>query len=311
VAFCLAGVGLLPLFLLIWFHEAGWWRVPGDATNQLLPDWASNRQLQITTGVACAWTAVLAWRTKTAALSTVFTVLLFLATVTVLADFGLPTWIEEERADLAALHLFPLALVYAAVAVPLERIERPWMVRPLFIAATVIVVLVLDLLALDGRTFGYLGISLDLRYQDPEDVVKVETICALALSGVVFYLLAVAIERWGRGLVTVSATVLFVMSPFSTLEPLAYLVENPFYSNTFAWLYLVLAVTSAVVSHHRQRRSFYYAGLLNTGIALYFLTDRYAWFDQPAWAMAIVAAGVLALAAGFGLDARERRMRVR
>jgi hypothetical protein len=309
VAFFLAAVSLLPLFLIIWFHEAGWWPVPADAINQLLPDWASNRQLQITTTVACLWTAWLAWRTKTAALSTVFTLLLFLLTLTVLADFGLPTWIEERRADRVALHLWPLAIVYAAMAVGLERIERPWVVRPLFIAATVIVVLVIDLLALDGRAFTYLGITLDPRYQDPHDEVKIETICALALNGTLFYLLAAALERWGRGLVAIAATLIFVISPFSTLEPLAYLVHNPFYSDRFAWLYLGLAVTAAVVSHHRQRRSFYYAGLINTGAALYFIADRHEWFDDPPWAIAIITAGVLALGAGFWLDARERRRR--
>ena len=307
VAFFLAAVGLLPLFLMIGFHEAGWWPVPEDDPNQLLPEWASNRQLQITTAVACVWTAALAWRTKTAALSTVFIVLLFLLTVTVLADLGLPTWIEEERADLVALHLWPLAGVYAGLAVSLERIERPWVVRPLFIAATLVVVLVLDLFALDGRSFSYLGITIDPRYQNPDDHVQVETICALAANGVLFYLLAAAIARWGRGLVTVSSTVLFVISPFSTLEPLAYLVKDAFYSNAFAWLYLGASMTSALVSHHRQRRSFYYAGLVNTGLALFFIADRYGWFDDPPWAVAIVLAGVLALVAGFRLDARERR----
>jgi hypothetical protein len=126
---------------------------------------------------------------------------------------------------------------------------------------------------------------------------------------VLFYLLAAAIDRWGRGLVAVSATLLFVISPFSTLEPLAYLVHNPFYSSSFAWLYLALAATAAVVSHHRQRRSFYYAGVVNTGVALYFIADRYQWFDNPLWAIGIITAGVVALAVGFHLDARERRRR--
>ena len=107
-----------------------------------------------------------------------------------------------------------------------------------------------------------------------------------------------------------ASTAPHVISPFSTLEPLAYLVHHHFCSNTFAWLYLGMAVTAAIVSHHRQRRSFYYAGVLNTGVALFFIADRYEWFDKPAWAIAIIVAGVGALAVGFRLDAREKRRRL-
>ncbi|OFW20328.1 MAG: hypothetical protein A3H97_20530 [Acidobacteria bacterium RIFCSPLOWO2_02_FULL_65_29] len=49
VAFFLAGVGLLPLFLLIWFHETGVWVVAKDVPNQIFNDGSvSNRQLQVT-----------------------------------------------------------------------------------------------------------------------------------------------------------------------------------------------------------------------------------------------------------------------
>ena len=89
------------------------------------------------------------------------------------------------------------------------------------------------------------------------------------------------------------------------------LMRPPFseYSTRFGWMYLVLAIGVALASHHRQRRSFYYAGLVNTGVALYLIADRHQWFDRPAWAEVIVAIGLAALAAGFILDARERRRR--
>jgi hypothetical protein len=60
-----------------------------------------------------------------------------------------------------------------------------------------------------------------------------------------------------------------------------------------------------VLSHHRQRKSFYYAGLLNAGLALYLIAARNEWFDRPAWAISIVVAGIVALVLGFLLDPRR------
>ena len=71
MAFYLGGVSLLPLFLLILFHETGIWVVPHDTPGQIFDDGSvSNRQLQVTVLVACAWAGWLALHTRTAALST-------------------------------------------------------------------------------------------------------------------------------------------------------------------------------------------------------------------------------------------------
>jgi hypothetical protein len=66
-------------------------------------------------------------------------------------------------------------------------------------------------------------------------------------------------------------------------------------------------VTTAVISHHRQRKSFYYAGIINSGFALYWVADHRHWLDKPGWAAALVVAGLAVLIAGFVLDARERK----
>jgi hypothetical protein len=309
VAFYLGGVGLLPLFLVIWLDDMGWWAVAPGAAGQLFADGAvSNRQLQITAAAACAWSGWLAFRTRTAALGTVSTVLLLVLTVAVLGDFGLRSWFEDREFDLLALHLSPLVVTYAAAGVALEWRGNPWFARPLYIGAAVTFLAVLDLLALQGEMFRHLGISLArLNPENVGDPLLIDTVSALTGNGMFFYLAAELVERRGTQAMTTAGQLLFVLSPFSVLEPLAFLVGAGEYSLRFDWFYLALSIGTAALSYRRQRRSFYYAGLINTGFALYFVADHYAWFDKPAWAIAVVAAGLLALLAGFLLDARRRR----
>jgi len=42
-------------------------------------------------------------------------------------------------------------------------------------------------------------------------------------------------------------------------------------------------------------------------VALWFIADHYDWFDNPEWAIVLVAVGLAGLVAGLALDARERR----
>jgi hypothetical protein len=212
--------------------------------------------------------------------------------------------------DRVALHLSPVIPLFAAFAAASERSERPWLARPLYIATAATVVLVLDLLALDGRMFRYLDISLE-RFQSPDDEVRLDTLCALALNGVLFYVLGSIIERRGTPLMQVAAAMLFVVAPFSALEPLAYLVESQHYKPVIDWVYVGLSATTVVLSHHRQRRSFYYAGLLNTALGLFLIADRREWFDDPLWGTTLIVLGLAMLGAGFIYDRLERRERGR
>ena len=310
VAFYLGGISLLPLFLLILFNEAALFMAPADAAGQLFPDgWASNRQLQVTTGVACAWAAWLALRTRTIALSTVFTLLALLLALAVLSDAGLRAWVEDSQWDKLALHLAPMVVVYAALGLALEARRRPWFARPLYTGAGVVLVVVLELLALDGKLFEYLGGLPMQRFQGAEvsDKRLLDTVTALSLNGIAFYLVASAADRYGTALMRRAAWLLFTIAPFATLEPLAYLNETGEYHRVFDWLYLALSLAAALLSHRRQRKSFYYAGLINTGVAFWFIADHYGWFDDAWWAVVLVAAGVAGLLVGFGQDARERR----
>ncbi|MEP6915591.1 MAG: serine/threonine-protein kinase [Acidobacteriota bacterium] len=312
VAFYLAAVALLPLFLLILFHDTGLLVVPSGTAGQLFEGGAaSNHQLQVTTAVACAWCGWLALRTRTAALSSVFAILTFLLTLSLLADAGLREWIETDRWDLFALHVFPLVGVYAALGAAAERTGRPWFSRPVYLASALLLVLVLELLALDGRAFHDLGISLrPFQRADLANPLLLDTLAAMTLNGVVFYGAAAWLNRRGSEPVRTAAQLLFSLAPFALLQPLGYLVRTAQYSFRFDWIYAAFAAAIMVLSQRRQRRSFYYAGLLNLGAALFLVADHRAWFSRPAWGIAIIAAGLAALGTGFALDRAERRGRV-
>ena len=99
------------------------------------------------------------------------------------------------------------------------------------------------------------------------------------------------------------------MSSFLALKPLGYLCSTGDYALGFDWLYLWLSLGSCVLSHHHQRRSFYYAGLISIGWALFEIANHNHWRDRPAWAIALVGSGLAALAGGLILDRLARRRR--
>jgi hypothetical protein len=192
----------------------------------------------------------------------------------------------------------------------MEAADHPWLSRPLYVSCAVLFVIVLELLALKGRAFHYLGLSMT-GYQggDVSDPVLLDTLSAMSLNGVLIYLGAWVVERYGSELMKTASWLLFVISPFAILEPLAYLNQTAEYSKSFDWFYLGLALTITLLSHHRQRKSFYYAGIINTGVALWLITEHYEWFDKPLWAVAVIVVGLVVFSAGFGFDVHERTRR--
>jgi serine/threonine protein kinase len=311
VAFYLAAVMLLPLLLLILLQEAGLWGRDAASGLELLAEgFASNRQLQAAALAACAWSCWLAWTTRTVALSACFTALLFALHLVLLGELGLRTWLDERRWDLLALHLVPLLVAVAAAGVMLERRERAWFARPLYLAGVGLFVAILELIALDGRACAYLGLSLaPLQDAEVSDPLLLDTLAAMSFNGLLIYTGGRQLERRGSPLMRPAAWLLLSLSPFAILEPLAWLNGVGEYSRRFDWLYLGLALAIALLSHARQRKSFYYAGLVNVGVALWFLTEHYEWFDRPGWATLLVAVGLAVLVTGFALDARERLRR--
>jgi predicted Ser/Thr protein kinase len=311
VAFYLGGVALLPLFLMIVFHEQGLWVVAPHTKGQLFTDgYLSNRQLQVTIFAACAWASFLALRTRTVALSSVFTALMFLLALAVLSDFGLREWLtaDEPWLDKLALHLLPLVFVYVALGYPLERSQRPWFGRPLYLAAALTLVVVLELLAWNRKELEYLGVTMTW-VAGKGDIVLLDTLAAMTLNGVAMYVIALAIEHRGSEVMKRAGGLLFTLSPFAALKPLGYLCFDGHYSRNFDWIYLALSFGCCVLAHHRQRRSFYYAGLINVGWALWVIADHNHWRDKPPWAIALVVGGLLVLGAGYALSVRERNRR--
>jgi hypothetical protein len=306
VAFYLGAVALLPLFLLIVFHETNVLVVQEGTPGELFAE-VSNRQLQITTATAAVWCGWLSLRTRTMALSTVFNVLVLLLTLAIVSDFGLRDWLENGHWDRLALHLFPLVAAYGAIGAAAERTDRTWLSRPAYTGSAVMLVIVLELLALHGKAFERLGLSLGaLQSATVSDRTLLDTIAAMTVNGVVFYLVASALDRRRSDPVRVAARFLFTIAPFAIIQPLGWLVKTAEYPERLDWLYATAACVVMLLSHPRQRRSFYYAGVLNLGSALYLIAARREWFDRPAWAVTLIAAGLAALGAGLVLHRRER-----
>ena len=307
VAFYLAGVCILPLLLLIAFYETKLFVAPEGAINQIAGEFVSNKQLQITAGITVAWAGWLAFRTRTGALSTVAVILLFFFALTLMTDAGLSTWLQKEEYDQLSFRLFLLIPVYGLIGWHAQREDRGWLARPSFVAGALMLVLALDLLAQKGRMFQHLGI----RSLDPDhlDDTLLPTVIALSANGAIFYAVAASLARRSWSYVEPAAHFLFIIAPYSILEPLAYLAGDGSYSERYTWSYLMLAVGIALLSQFRQRKSFYYAGILNAGLALYFIALRRHWYDKPSWAIGLVLIGLAGLVIGFMIDARRRRIR--
>jgi len=311
VAFYLAAAVLLPMFLIIFFREADWWPVSGQPADHFFGDSGiANRQLQVAALLAGAWAFALARRTRTVALSAVCVAFTVLFHLSLLADFGLRRWLEDGTWDRLALHLAPLVGAVALAGWLFERHGQPWFARTAHYTGAGLFVVTIELLALDGRMFHYLGVSLiPLQPAGVQDPLLMDTLVALSLNGVAIYCTAWLLERFGLPLLRGPARLLFAIAPFTTLEPLAWLCKTGEYSARFHWLFLALALLTVFLSRFRQRKSFYYAGLSNTAAALLLVTDRYDWYDRPVWAMVIVGVSLLVLVLGFGLDTGERRRR--
>jgi hypothetical protein len=309
VAFFLGAAALLPFALVILFREAGLCLPAVGSVDELFPK-LSNRQLQLALFATCLWLFALAMRTRTVALSSGAGVALLTFHLALLGNHGLKHWIDEERWDLIALGLLPLLAFTIVAGLVAERRLWLWLAEPLHFGAAALLVAIIEMLALNGRALAHLGVTLaPLSAREVSDPRLLDAVATLTANGILIYVAGVLVERHGSRLMRTPARLLCAVSPFATLEPLAHLVGTGEYSRRFDWLYLALALGIVFLAERRQRRAFYFAGIINTGIAIGLLTDHYEWHDRPAWAVAVLSVGILALAGGLGFDLRERRRR--
>ncbi len=96
----------------------------------------------------------------------------------------------------------------------------------------------------------------------------IDTLAAMTLNGLAFYAVAATIDRRGSPLQASrrGCSSRFRPSPCSSRWATSFAPAST--RLRYDWIYLVLAITIALASQTRQRRAFYYAGVLNTGAAL-------------------------------------------
>jgi hypothetical protein len=307
VAFHLGAAVLIPPLLLILLREAGLLTTLAAEGREIF-ERVSNRQLQASLALSTAWIVFPALRTRTVALASAFALFLTSFHLAVLGNFGLREWVETQRWDTLSVALLPLLVVVALLGGGLEALRRPFFAQPLYFLAAGLAVISTELLALDGKAFAHLGLTLEsLQGGSVSDPRLLDTVAAMTMNGLAFLVMGILVDWSGSALMKAPARLLEAISPYAILEPLGYLVGTGEYSRRMDWLFLAVALAVAIASHFRQRRAFYTAGLANTGLAIGLITDHYRWLGRVAWASSILAGGLAILALGFALDRLDSR----
>jgi len=125
----------------------------------------------------------------------------------------------------------PLVPAYVVAGLVLERARAPWFGRPSYTAAAVLLFVTLEIARAQRAAVPLPGRDADAAAgglgQRPD---AADTVAALSLNGIVFYLVGVLADTRGSALMKPAAWLLFTIAPFAILEPLAYLSETAEYS---------------------------------------------------------------------------------
>src|SRR4029077_8301512 len=98
---------------------------------------------------------------------------------------------------------------YAVLGAVAERGHRSWISRPLYRGTALLLIALLELLALDGREFHYLGVSLQAWSPPVSDPVLIDTLAAMVVNGIAFYAIAEVLRRRGTELMAGTGGLLF------------------------------------------------------------------------------------------------------
>jgi len=301
VAFEVAVITLLPLWLLTCLRACGWLALQPATDLRLLPSGLfSNAQIQ-TTALAVLLYAV--WRarlTRAFALGTLAVLAGILLYLALLANLGLRLWLDDSSFYRLGTHLFPLVAILALGARLAERRALGFLAQPAYYAMSVVLILALELSALQGHALGLLGLGSRAPDQAPEgyDPVFFDTAVAMIANGFLIYLTARLLARATSPLLRGQGSWLYQVTPFLILEPLALLVSPDLYGVFYHWLYLAASLAVLVLSEVLQRKSFAYAGIANGIIALGFITSHYQWLEHRFWPFLLIACGLILLLLG-------------
>ncbi len=308
IAYDMAAIMVLPLLILTLFREWGWFSIMQGESLRLFPSGIfTNAQVQVTAILVFAMSCWRAWSTRTLALSSLAVAWGCLLHLTLLLNRGWVNWIFEEAYHRVALDLVPLWAVLAVNGRIQEQRNRLYLAKPSYLTASIFLVIILELMALNGKILAFAGLSSAVPAGAPEafDSVFFDTMVTLVLNGVFIHMVARFLAHAASPLLRTQSSWLYRLTPFLVLEPLAILVARDLYGDFYHWLYLTASLAVLWLSGILQRKSFYYAGLGNTVLALYYITQHYLWLEQRFWPFTLILAGLILLALGYRLYHRK------
>jgi hypothetical protein len=210
-------------------------------------------------------------------------------------------WLEQ-RPEIMALWCLPLGtLEFAALA--FERAGRVRWTMPFHLIALAVVVVGLDVMALNGPTLKMLGVTAEQWSYFDADRQKAFSI---VLNGIVFLVLMLATERapsldLRRG--SKWLEVLAIMHTITALFENALRHQDDALVRYDVWIYLGFAFFFAMLAPFRSRWRMLCGGLLACGLGSYLLVDLGLVARQPF----IIGLGVVGLVAALGAFAYVRR----
>ena len=267
--------------------------VPADA-QQLFPATFSNQQVFASSLMALAVSGFGLWRLKMTGFAWTTAML---ATSSYIGFLLLFNWLGQ-RPEIQALWCLPLTAM-EPVALFLERQGRVRWTMPFHLVALAAVVLGLDVMALNGPTLKMTGLTTDLwPYFDPDR----QTALSFVLNGLIFLGLMLATERSHSLDLRRASKLLELLAIVHTLSALFVNALNhrqDVQVRVDVWLYLIAALSFAILAPFRSRWRLLVGGLAGCGLGSYLLVDLGLVARKP-FIIGLGFAGLLVALATYG-----------